>query len=78
VDGNQLAPAHNAAGANRLVALVPMMIRGYWFLVKTSIEGIIRHLLIHCGLIFAYALYQSNTGPHTGTGHNCTGSSLFS
>jgi len=43
-------------------ALVPMMIRGYWFLVKHRLRESFAICLFIVGLIFAYALYQSNTG----------------
>jgi hypothetical protein len=43
-------------------ALVPMMIRGYWFLVKHRLRESFAICIFIVGLIFAYALYQSNTG----------------
>jgi len=43
-------------------ALVPMMIRGYWFLMKHRLRESFAICVFIVGLIFAYALYQSNTG----------------
>ena len=43
-------------------ALVPMMVRGYWFLMKHRLRESFAICIFMVGLIFAYALYQSNTG----------------
>ena len=43
-------------------ALVPMMIRGYWFLMKHRLRESFAICVFIVGLIFAYALYQSNAG----------------
>jgi len=42
--------------------LFPMMVRGYWFVLKHRLRESFAICVFIVGLIFAYALYQSNTG----------------
>jgi len=42
--------------------LFPMMIRGYWFVLKHRLRESFAICIFIVGLIFAYALYQSNAG----------------
>ena len=43
-------------------ALFPMMIKGYWFAIKHRLRQSFAICIFVVGLLFAYALYQSNTG----------------
>ena len=42
--------------------LFPMMIKGYWFAIKHRLRQSFAICIFVVGLLFAYALYQSNTG----------------